>query len=158
LSDPRTAHNRFVQEHQIRFYACSPIVTFDGHRLGTVAVMDTEARSTSDEQLAVLAALAAIVMEQLELRLSSSDALPIEQRLRDAADYARHDAQMARDTAQLARDDAQRDRDDARLDRDDARLDRDNAIRDRDIAEHDRDVIEEYATVLQQTLLPPLLP
>lgn len=179
LTDPRTNGNRFVREHQIRFYACAPIVTFDGYRLGTVTVMDTETGSAVDDQLSVLEDLAAIVMDQLELRLSALDALGAERGLRDAAEYARNDArvdrdsaQQASDTARRARDDAQRDRDDARLDRttahrgrdearrdrDDALLDRDVAIRDRDIAEYDRDMTEEYATVLQQTLLPPVLP
>jgi sigma-B regulation protein RsbU (phosphoserine phosphatase) len=103
--------------------------------------MDTAARTASDEQLAMLEDLAAIVMEQLELRLSSLDAIRLERRLRDAAEYARDDARLDRNNAQLARDDARRDRENARLDRE-------VAMRDRDIVEHDRDVIEEYATVL----------
>ncbi|WP_253866910.1 SpoIIE family protein phosphatase [Mycobacterium asiaticum] len=143
--------NPFAREHRIRFYACAPIVTFDGHRIGTVAVMDHEAREASGDQLSVLEDLAAIVMEQLELRLSSLDALGAERRLRDAAEYARDDARVDRADAQRARDEARRDRDDARLDRD-------LALRDRDIAEYDRDLTEEYAAVLQQTLLPPVLP
>ncbi|WP_244892773.1 PP2C family protein-serine/threonine phosphatase [Mycobacterium asiaticum] len=143
--------NPFAREHRIRFYACAPIVTSGGHRLGTVAVMDHEARDASREQLSVLEDLAAIVMEQLELRLSSLDALGAERRLRDAAEYARDDARADRAVAQRARDEARRDRDDARLDRD-------LALRDRDIAEYDRDLTEDYAAVLQQTLLPPVLP
>jgi sigma-B regulation protein RsbU (phosphoserine phosphatase) len=130
LNDPRAAANGFVREHDIRFYAAVPIVTVDGYRLGTVAVMDTEARSASAEQLAMLEDLAAIVMEQLELRLSSLETLRTEQRLRGAAEYARNDA----------------------------RLDRDHALRDRDSAEQERDEVEEYASVLQKTLLPPVLP
>jgi serine phosphatase RsbU (regulator of sigma subunit) len=151
LADPQTADNQFVREHEIRFYACSPIVTSDGHPLGTVAVMDTEAREATADQLSVLEDLAAIVMEQLELRLSSINALGVERDRRDAAEYERDDAR-------LDLDDAQQDRDAARRDRDDARLDRDMAIRDRTVAEYDRDLTEEYATVLQRTLLPPALP
>jgi phosphoserine phosphatase RsbU/P len=165
LENSRAAANGFVREHGIRFYAAAPIVTVDGHRLGTVAVMDTEARSATSEQLAMLEDLAAIVMEQFELRLASLDALRIEQRLRGAAEFARDDARLDRDSAQLARDDARRDRADARLDhrdaeaaRDEARLDRDVALRDRDSAEQERDEVEEYASVLQKTLLPPVLP
>lgn len=165
LTDPRTAGNRFVRIHQIRFYACAPIVTVDGHSLGAVAVMDTEERALSEVGLSVLADLAAIVMEQLDLRLASLDALGVERGLRSAAEYARDDArferyhaQQARDTARRDRDEAQRERDDARQDRDDALQDRDVAIRDRNIAEYDRDLTEEYAAVLQRTLLPPMLP
>ncbi len=172
LNDPRVANDKFVRQHQIRFYAAAPIVTSDGYRLGSVAVMDTEMRSATDEQLAMLEELAAIVMQQMDSRLSSLDAVRAEQRRRGAAEFAREDAQLDRDTAQQARDDARRDRnaarlehhdaqlarDDARRDRDEARLDRDDALRDRDSAEHERDAIEEYATVLQKTLLPPALP
>jgi len=151
LTDPRHAGNQFVRDHQIRFYACAPIVSSDGQPLGTVAVMDTRARTCSDEQISALEDLAAVVMEQLELRLTALDALGIERRLRDAAEYARDDARLDREIAEHARDTAHRDRDDALLDRD-------NAIRGRDIAEYDRDMTEQYAAVLQRTLLPPLLP
>jgi phosphoserine phosphatase RsbU/P len=144
LGDAQLAANPFVHEHQIRFYACAPITTSDGHRLGTVAVLDTDARTASGEQVSILEDLAAIVMEQLELRVSALDAVRTERRLRDVAEYERDDARLDRDDAQDARDNA--------------RVDRDNAIRDRDIAEYDRDEIEAYATVLQRTLLPPLLP
>lgn len=150
-SDPRTAHNRFVHTHRVKFYACAPIVTFDGFSLGAVAVMDTEVRTMSDVQLSVLQDLAAIVMEQLDLRLASLDALGVERGLRSAAEDARDDARFQRHHAQQARDTAQRERDDAREDRD-------VAIRDRNIAEYDRDLTEEYAAVLQRTLLPPMLP
>jgi serine phosphatase RsbU (regulator of sigma subunit) len=137
LNDPRTADNKFVRRHQIRFYACAPITTSDGHRLGTVTVMDSDVRDASEHEQALLDGLASIVMEQLEWRLASLRALHYERRLRDAAEDAR---------------------DDARVHRDEAELDRDGAVRDRDIAERERDVIQEYATVLQQTLLPPSLP
>ncbi|WP_445170802.1 SpoIIE family protein phosphatase [Mycolicibacterium sp. Dal123E01] len=170
--DPATATNQFVQDYRIAFYACAPIVTFQGHRLGTVAVMDTEERSASTAQLAALESLAAIVMEQLELRLSALDALRLERRQRVAAESARDDARLDSESAQQDRDQARRDRDDAKSDRNDAELghaearrDRDDAqrgrrdaLRDRDIAERERDEIEVYASVLQQTLLPPSLP
>lgn len=144
LSDPRTADNPFVRRHQIRFYACAPITTADGHRLGTVSVMDTQVRTASEDHLDALRDLAEIVMEQLEWRLSSVDALQNERQLRDAAEGARDDARLHLD--------------DARSERDEAQLDRDGAVRDRDIAERERDLIQQYATALQQTLLPPSLP
>ncbi len=158
LGDPSTADNEFVRTHRIRFYASAPIVTFDGHSLGTVAVMDTRVRAVSGVQLAVLQDLAAMVMEQLDSRLASLDALTVERGLRSAAEYARDDARFERYHAQQARDTAHRDRDVAQHERDDARQDRDVAIRDRNIAEYDRDLTEEYAAVLQQTLLPTTLP
>lgn len=151
LAQPATADTFFVREHNVRFYAGAPIVTFDGHRLGAVAVMDTEVRTLSPDQLAILEDLAAVVMEQLELRLTSLDAVRLEQRLRSAAESDRDDARRDRASAES-------DRDDARDERDQARLDRDTAVRDRGIAERDRDLTEEYAAVLQRTLLPPSLP
>jgi sigma-B regulation protein RsbU (phosphoserine phosphatase) len=151
LTDPRTTDNRFVHEQGIRFHAGVPIVTSDGHRLGALAVMDRHARTASAKELAILEGLAAVVMEQLELRLAALDALRVEQWLRGVAEDDR-------DTARRNRDSAELDRDGARRDRDQAHADRDNAMRDRGIAERDRDLIEGYATVLQRTLLPPRLP
>ena len=136
-SDPRTADNPFVRAHGVRFYACVPITTADGHRLGTVTVLDSRPRDAGEVDLAVLDDLAAIVMEQLEWRLLSLDAVLDERRLRDTAQSDRDDAVVARDVA---------------------RLDRDDAVRDRNIAERERDLIQEFATALQQTLLPPMLP
>ncbi|ODR00618.1 protein phosphatase [Mycobacterium intermedium] len=158
LTDTRTARNQFVHEHGIRFYAGAPIVTRHGHRLGAVAVMSRDARAASAKELEILQNLAAIVMEQLELRLSYLDVLHAEQDLRGAAENARDEARRDRDSAELIRDNAELDRDEARRDRDQARVDRDDAVRDRGIAEHDRDLTEEYAAVLQRTLLPPSLP
>lgn len=158
LSDPRTADNRFVRTHRIRFYASAPIVTSDGHSLGTVAVMDTRARTVSDVQLSVLQDLASIVMGQLDLRLASLNAVGVERGLRNAAEDARDDARFESYHAQQARDTARHDRNEAQRERDDAQQDRDVAIRDRNIAEYDRDMTEQYAAVLQQTLLPSTLP
>lgn len=45
-----------------------------GH-LGTVAVMDTEPHDTTPGQLEMLTDLAAVIMDQLELRLSAMNAL-----------------------------------------------------------------------------------
>ena len=146
-----TAVGKFVEDHDIAFYRCAPIVNFDGYRLGAVAVMDHHPRTASEDQAGVLEDFAAVVMEQLELRLSSLDALRVERRLRDAAEYARDDARRDRDDARV-------DRNEARRDRDYAENDRVAAVRDRDLAEQERDATEEWATVLQRTLLPPSLP
>lgn len=59
----------------LQFYAAAPITTASGHRLGTVAVMDTEPHEFTAKQLAMLEDLAAIVMDDLELRLSAMIAL-----------------------------------------------------------------------------------
>ncbi|MGU3654610.1 SpoIIE family protein phosphatase [Mycolicibacterium sp. A43C] len=165
-TDSRTAGNRFVHEHGIGFYACVPLVTFDGHHLGAVAVMDTHPRpDPSPSQLSLLADLAVVVIEQLELRLSSSEALTVEHGLRAVAeaelDSTRADRDAARrdrDSAHLALDEARSDRELAQRDRDQARSDRDEAQLDREAAERERDSIDDYATALQQVLVPPVLP
>lgn len=50
----------------IRFYAGAPIVTGDGLALGTVCVIDREARTLSDTQRASLQSLARLVMTLME--------------------------------------------------------------------------------------------
>lgn len=129
-TDATAAGSAFLREHGVRFCAAAPIVTFDGHRLGAVVVMDTRRRRLTADEESVLADLAAIVMDQLELRRSSLDAVSLERRLRGEAESARDVAEGERDRARA----------------------------DRGIAERDRDSIEEFATALQRTLLPPSLP
>ena len=75
-SDSRTAgHPLVTGELSLQFYAAAPIITDDGYSLGTVSVMDTEPHEATTEQLAMLQDLAAVVMDQLELRLSAMNAL-----------------------------------------------------------------------------------
>jgi diguanylate cyclase (GGDEF)-like protein/PAS domain S-box-containing protein len=69
LADPRFAANPLVLgAPHIRFYAGAPLVTPEGHILGTLCVLDTTARQLSVEQAALLIALASQVMVQLEHR------------------------------------------------------------------------------------------
>ncbi|MFJ8697009.1 PP2C family protein-serine/threonine phosphatase [Streptomyces roseolilacinus] len=71
-TDPRTAdHPLICGGPGIRFYAAAPITTADGERLGTVNVLDTRPRQPTDDQLDALRDLAALVMEELDLRLSA---------------------------------------------------------------------------------------
>lgn len=53
---------------RFRFYAGAPLVAPDGHRLGTLSVLDTVPRQLSTEQQDALLALAAEVMAELSLR------------------------------------------------------------------------------------------
>lgn len=70
--DPRHLTNPLVaEEFGLRFYAAAPIVTHDGYRLGTVNVMDKQPREITQLQMDTLKDLAAIVVDELELRLSA---------------------------------------------------------------------------------------
>ncbi|HEX8862668.1 MAG TPA: GAF domain-containing protein [Actinomycetes bacterium] len=70
--DPRTLHHPLVRgELGLRFYAAAPIVTVDGYRLGTVNVIDRTPRQVRRDDLTMLQDLAAIVADELELRLAA---------------------------------------------------------------------------------------
>ncbi|MCY7323123.1 MAG: GAF domain-containing sensor histidine kinase [Phormidesmis sp. CAN_BIN36] len=71
--DDRFACNPFVvAEAGIRFYAGAPLVTHDGHNLGTLCLIDSDPRETlSEAQKATLTDLAAMVVDELELRLAA---------------------------------------------------------------------------------------
>jgi sigma-B regulation protein RsbU (phosphoserine phosphatase) len=70
--DPRTIANPLVAgELGLRFYAAAPLITSDGYRLGTLNVIDRDAREITTEEVATLQDLAAVVVDELELRLSA---------------------------------------------------------------------------------------
>ncbi|VVD71793.1 putative diguanylate cyclase AdrA [Pandoraea morbifera] len=68
-ADRRFADNPLVVgEPNIRFYAGAPLRTPEGHRLGTLCVIDRKPRTLDDEKRALLADLSALVVDELELR------------------------------------------------------------------------------------------
>jgi sigma-B regulation protein RsbU (phosphoserine phosphatase) len=98
LRDPRVAGNALVHgELGVRFYAAAAITTSDGHRLGTVNVIGTEPRAVTEQESQTLRDLAAIVMDELELRLAAIREVRRErQALRQALEQQRHAEQLTR--------------------------------------------------------------
>lgn len=59
----------------IRFYAGAPLKTHDGYNLGTVCVVDSKPRSITQQEKELLKDLAALVVEELELRAAALKAV-----------------------------------------------------------------------------------
>jgi len=54
----------------VRFYAGAPLISSDGYALGALCVLDTQPRTLSADEQATLRDLAAIVVDELELRVA----------------------------------------------------------------------------------------
>jgi GAF domain-containing protein len=80
---PLLCGNMAVKDLGMVAYAGAPLVTTDGHALGSLCVLDTKPRDWSDDDLEILRELAAIAMREIELR-----------ELVRATEGARRDAQM----------------------------------------------------------------
>lgn len=72
LEDPIVADNPLVcGDFGLRFYAGAPLITYDGHLIGTVCLVDTKPRKFDDHDKVILEGIAKLVMEQIELRLQN---------------------------------------------------------------------------------------
>lgn len=85
-ADPGALANPLVAgEAGFRFYAGAPLETADGHNLGTLCILDREPRELSAEQQAHLQDLAAIVVNELELRMTARRLAALEAKERAAS-------------------------------------------------------------------------
>ena len=74
VSDERFADNPLVaSEPHIRFYAGAPLITTDGHTLGTLCVLDYVRRDLSEQQREALRVLSAQAVTQIELGKTRAD-------------------------------------------------------------------------------------
>lgn len=81
--DPRSFENPLVAgEFGLQFYAAAPLRTHDGHNLGTLCLLDRKPRTFAASDRATLEDLAAIVVDELELRLRSLQTVGEERKMR----------------------------------------------------------------------------
>ncbi|MCG8357513.1 MAG: PAS domain S-box protein, partial [Kiloniellales bacterium] len=87
LEDPRFKGNPLVVgAPNIRFYAGAPLITPTGARLGTLCIIDDKPRSGfTDCQATLLADLAQLVMDRLELRKAEAERRISQERFRKIA-------------------------------------------------------------------------
>ena len=65
----------------LKFYAGAPLITSDGYNIGTVCLVDKKPRNFSEKEMEMLEDLAAVVMDEIEIRISSIKALRAQQDL-----------------------------------------------------------------------------
>lgn len=68
LTDPRTADLPRAADSPYRFYAGVPLITREGHNLGTLAILDEQPHAFPSERVSILEDLAAMTMHEMELR------------------------------------------------------------------------------------------
>jgi len=87
-TDIRSLANPLVAgDFGLRFYAGVPLRTSDGFNLGTLCVIDKQARTIDQGQIDDLTDLASVVIDQLELRLSARNAVAKAQMLAQEIDH-----------------------------------------------------------------------
>ncbi|TVZ53036.1 sensor histidine kinase [Dokdonia sp. Hel_I_53] len=87
LEDERFKDNPFVTgPAKLEFYAGVPLVTGEGHALGTLCVLDNNPREITSEQLEALDILATQIVQLLELRKSNQELSNSKKELKESFD------------------------------------------------------------------------
>ena len=84
--DQRALGHSFVEDLGIRFYAGAPLRNQEGFDLGTVWVLDQKPRELASGEAEMLRALAALAMNQMELRLHAEKVARLERVQRTIAE------------------------------------------------------------------------
>ena len=87
--DERAVGHPLVPALGIRFYAAAPLRTHDGLNLGTVCVLDQKPRELAPGEAETLKMLAALAMNQMELRLYAEKVAQLEQVQRTSGEQLR---------------------------------------------------------------------
>jgi two-component system, sensor histidine kinase len=92
LRDERFADNpNVLSDPDIRFYAGTPLISSDGHALGTLCVIDRKPRRLEEQELNMLRALGRMVMSQIELRIHIAERQEIERAKNDFVAIVSHE-------------------------------------------------------------------
>jgi sigma-B regulation protein RsbU (phosphoserine phosphatase) len=101
-ADLRTMANPLVAgDFGLGFYAGIPLTTSDGYGLGTLCVLDYEPRTADPDLIAHLEDLAAVVMDELELRRAARRSIGLEAAHRRSAEALASELQESLLPAQL---------------------------------------------------------
>src|SRR4029077_14798383 len=104
VHDQRALGHPFVADLGIRFYAAAPLRTHDNLNLGTVWVLDHEPRELAPGEAEMLRALAALTMNQMELRLYADKVARLERAERTIGEQLREANQRLAQSEEQFRD------------------------------------------------------
>jgi formate hydrogenlyase transcriptional activator len=102
--DQRALGHSFVADLGIRFYAAAPLRTHESLNLGTVWVVDQKPRELAPGEAEMLSALAALAMNQMELRLYAEKVAQLEITERTIGDQLREANERLAEREELFRD------------------------------------------------------
>ena len=102
--DERALGHPFVADLGIRFYAAAPLRNQQGFDLGTVWVLDQQPRDLTSGEAEMLRALAALAVNQMELRLYAEKVARLEQDQRTISTQLREANERLRQSEERFRD------------------------------------------------------